>query len=332
MPFCLYKLRFSGPVHFGADQVGIGVEMTKPICRADTFFSAYCHGLRALHGRERLEKWLKTYLEEPPWLISDLLPYRGDNLYWPRPHWQPKLANTTEEVDKNSSATRKSWKKWEYLPLDHWQKYVEALAKGSRPDLPSEEFASPWVDSTQTRVGISYSDQTELYQVGLTYFKDKAGLAVLVAWHDKPHEEFEEILEYLAESGIGGERSTGCGRFVIEDCYDPADSDSSADRLLTARSDPQPGEKLVMSLSTFSPDPAELTTELLDASSYHLVPRRGFAASPDAERARRRKSVWMLGSGSVLSKRVNGRMLDVAPEGFPHRVWRYGHPLWVRVW
>jgi hypothetical protein len=41
--------------------------------------------------------------------------------------------------------------------------------------------------------------------------------------------------------------------------------------------------------------------------------------------------VYMLAAGAVLPTAVPGQLVDVTPGAFPHRVWRYGLPLYVRI-
>ena len=64
---------------------------------------------------------------------------------------------------------------------------------------------------------------------------------------------------------------------------------------------------------------------------YRRIHRRGWIYSPDGKNLRR-KGLWMLSEGAVLSQEVLGTIEDLRPEtGFAHPVWRYGYALTLPV-
>lgn len=117
-------------------------------------------------------------------------------------------------------------------------------------------------------------------------------------------------LRFLADHGLGGMRTQGSGQFEYR-VQSPPDA--------LARRVNAPGQAVLLSLA--HPTPAE--AEALDASDdaqYTLTRRDGFI---DASTARR-VPVWMLGEGSTLPAPLHGQLLNVAPPGHPHPVYRSG--------
>jgi hypothetical protein len=69
-------------------------------------------------------------------------------------------------------------------------------------------------------------------------------------------------------------------------------------------------------------------------AAYELLCRRGWICSPEGSHLRR-KSVWMITEGSVLTgsvQSVAGRLVDVKPDMLQaHPVYRYGYAFAVGV-
>ena len=161
---------------------------------------------------------------------------------------------------------------------------------------------------------------SEVYRCGRLWFARGCGLYFLVRWrHPRPRWQrvLERALDVLAEAGIGGERSSGHGAFAWS-----AEHDVLPD-LPEARAGAP-----ALTLALYHPTRAELEGGALHrAAGYELRERTGWMASPEA-RNLRRKSVLMLGEGSVVwaPATVLGGLADVTPAmPLAHRVYRYGY-------
>lgn len=67
-------------------------------------------------------------------------------------------------------------------------------------------------------VGISGNEDPEPYRVNAFYFNDGNGLYIIVGFQDeKVKNLFEELLESLSYTGVGGKKSTGLGRFEYQE-------------------------------------------------------------------------------------------------------------------
>jgi CRISPR/Cas system CSM-associated protein Csm4 (group 5 of RAMP superfamily) len=120
----------------------------------------------------------------------------------------------------------------------------------------------------------------------------------------------------LADSGFGGERSRGWGRAAAPEF-------NSASSLFPATANEDGSWWL---LSTYSPD----ATDSVDWSrgEYTAAQRGGWTDSNAGVAPK--KQVRIIEEGSVVfAPSLRGRAVDVAPEGFPHPVYRAGFALAV---
>ena len=130
--------------------------------------------------------------------------------------------------------------------------------------------------------------------------------------------EFEILTELLGISGIGGERSSGLGRFKIEEavgCDDLLD-------MIGIQSD------CYMTLSVSLPNESEMESVLEDAR-YKIVKRSGFVASSNY-RERRKRDLYVLAAGACVTHKFEGDIYDVGSDD-GHAVYRYAKPVFMEV-
>lgn len=329
MRYLAYKLSFAGPVRFGSDAKGAGLEKSSLACHADTFFSALCCEAAQWGGAAavaRLSRWVETRQLR----LSDLYPYRGDDLYLPRPLLPAQAAReavTSLGQATAASAQRKAMKKAAYLPLRQLDAYLAWLRQGGDCPLTAAEFGQAFLEQRVNTRG----EQSLPYHVGDFRFYPDAGLYFLAALGPEADEAWlARLLESLGHSGLGGKKSSGCGRFALaddpwelgEDEVYPGDA-----RLYAMLGDEEAPWQ--MALSVTCPAPEEL--DLLAGGQYLLVRRAGFVASAAyAPEARKRHGLHLLQPGSCLPGRLEGQLLDVAAGG-AHAIYRYGKGLFVGV-
>ena len=178
------------------------------------------------------------------------------------------------------------------------------------------------------------TDGSTIFHAGRTTFAQDCGLWLGVQWlrpqlrvgnsNMTYQQAFDILLQMLADSGMGGERSSGYGAFEI------AKNDST----LTLP-DPTPGKPAYL-LSRYHPREDELPGVLQGAgAAYRLESIAGWLYSPD-DVGQRRKRLYLLEEGSHIlwPGAAAGSVEDVRPEygaphpqqkiNFPHPVWRYG--------
>lgn len=326
----LIKLDFGrSPAHFG--ELGIGIEETSERVRSDTLFSAWITGYVRLFGGKAVKELLDKFLAEPepPFRLSSTFIYRIQNghetFYLPHPKRFPHKYPVGDDMEFS-----KEYKKLNYLPLDIWKRWYQSQQGFAKDDLESDNLAS-YKDAYKIdkvpKVSIDRTTRaTNFYHTGFVQFrweeKNKSGLYFLLMMPKADPEleaDLKAVLKFLGEEGIGGERSSGAGRFEV----------TSWENLPKVWKDvvEAPGDMYSL-ISTFWDSP--LDNALLENASYELQERGGWITSPSSGRKKRRKSVQMFIEGSVFPVIPQGKLADVTPDGFDnphqggHRVYRSG--------
>jgi CRISPR type III-A-associated RAMP protein Csm4 len=157
-------------------------------------------------------------------------------------------------------------------------------------------------------------------------FAANAGLWMAVAFSsDEARDRWKDpvvaALRLLADSGFGGERSRGWGRAEI--------AVSERDSILPQAVN-HTGETAWWMLSLFHPAAAD--TVDWQRGDYAIATRGGRVES-EASWGDAKRPTRMIVEGSVLVAEAEprGMATDVAPEGFPHPVYRSGYALAIPV-
>ncbi len=168
-------------------------------------------------------------------------------------------------------------------------------------------------------------------------FAPHAGLWMTAAFADEQAREkwkgsVTAALRLLADSGFGGERSRGWGRADIEfSDQDPLAPVKTGWTFHTPYSITTSGEAWWL-LSLYHPasgDPIDWKR-----GNYAVTTRSGRAESGgDSAGNSVKRSTRMITEGSVLvaPSEPLGSITDVAPEGFPHPVYRAGYALAIPI-
>ncbi|MGA9379964.1 MAG: type III-A CRISPR-associated RAMP protein Csm4 [Phormidium sp.] len=346
----LFRLNFEGnPVHFG--ELGIGMEETSDRIHSDTLFSAWISAYARLFGKDAVEELLQQFQtqEEPPFRLSSTFIYRqveGENIYYlPRPFKRPI------NYPKHDFDFAKEYKKLNYLPLKIWQCWYQGQGwtKSDEEELKAKAKAKKGdkIDGELTKAGtFEYGEAfkkgkvpkiavdritraTNIYHTNFVYFQKDAGLYFLVEF-SKPEFEntFLNVLKFLGEEGLGGERSSGAGQFEVDNSSIELTPEwDKWVQVVNFKFDKGNFHSLI---SLFWENP--LASDLLDRegklkeeSSYELLRRGGWISSSPSGSQRRRKSIQMFEEGSVFSVKPMGKLANVTPDGFSsHSVYRSG--------
>lgn len=334
----LVKLNFGlSPAHFG--ELGIGIEETSDRVRSDALFSAWVSVYARLFGKNAVEELLQRFPCEkrsqliPPLRISSTFIYRQENdehtiYYLPRPLKFP-INYPNEDLE-----FFKTYKKLTYLPLEVWQRWYqgEGFIGGDTEELKAETKGKSnghlrqlgtfdykkavEIDQTPKIAVDRVTRATNLYHTGFVQFrwdKNPSGLYFILQLSpegERLADQLKAALHLLGEEGLGGERSSGAGRFQVEWLELPETWQSIVD--FSAGN-----YHTLMSLFWDIP----IKTEFLDNASYEIQERGGWIA----ENQLRRKMVRMFSEGSVFLTSPQGKLVDVTPQGFKkHRIYRSG--------
>jgi CRISPR-associated protein Csm4 len=349
----LVRLKFGRHcVHFG--ELGIGIEETSERVFSDTLFSAWINAYARLFGSSGVEDLFQRFLDSPypPVRMSSTFIYQQKNgefnYYLPRPLKFP--CNYPESDDLNFF---KTYKKLNYLPLSIWQRWYqgEGFTHSDREELIAAtkksnssgalhqagifDYSKTFTNSQIPKIAVDrVTGATNLYHTGFVQFqwesngneiKSLSGLYFLLQFSQQDRELENNLyaaLNLLGEEGLGGERSSGAGRFEI-DAWE--DLPSHWNNLVNFQ---QGTHHSLISLFWELP----LAEGFLENSSYELVERGGWISSPFSGRQLRRQKVRMFVEGSVFTSPPSGQLADVTPREFrtsdgkynPHPIYRNG--------
>ena len=343
-----YRLipRIGGGFHLGRE--GLDQEASSEAFPSDSLFAALIAAQVAREGPASVQGFLVSVPR-----LSSVFPCAGALLLFPMPRLRVTLS------DDSRPGTAKTLKALQYVSptilahllagdaMDTWLPQEGKATQGvllqdgrvwiARPEierLPADwhkreddalKATTIWKTQRVPRVTVDRANNSsQIYHVGRTTFAPGCGLWMLADLTDDGR-AFDELMLYLADSGLGGERSAGYGAFTVEPVNPP---------------DLPPSRRAsrVMTLSRYNPTEEELAGGVLgEGASYELVDVGGWLASPEGP-AQRRKRVRMIEAGSILAAPVpiTGRIVNVRPEydqpGAPaHPVYRSGIALTVGV-
>jgi CRISPR-associated protein Csm4 len=377
MKYRIIRMHFDAPLHAGGGSLSDG-EYAIP---ADTLFSALFLEAMRMGGGALADRLVET-CKAGGLLISDAMPFLDGDYYVPKPillTGQDEAGTDAQGAasDKGGQASRidrtdtreyrfkKAYKKLKYIPLELLGDYLESSRKGDDSFDPVgalEDFGH--IGKGDLRVQVQVGGDP--YDVGSFTFEDNAGLYVLVGYADGVDVWALPIFESLQYSGLGGERSSGYGRFRMEVC-DAEDflplldmgggetlmthsgpsrvdgkelPDAGGRKTLMTHSGPSRvdgkelpdagGGKTLMSLSVCMAQDGELDSAVQGAT-WTLRRRGGFIYSADySDSPRRKRDFYSFAAGSCFRQGFGGDVFDVS-EGGAHPVWRYGKPLFVSL-
>ncbi|QLE58530.1 type III-A CRISPR-associated RAMP protein Csm4 [Nostoc sp. TCL26-01] len=348
----IVRLDFSNNLaHFG--ELGIGIEETSERVRSDTLFSAWVSTYAKLFGKDNVGDLLDKFIKNPQSIfrISSTFVYsqKGSRYtyYLPKPLLLP---NGYPEDDLKFT---KVYKKLNYLPLKVWHRWYQTQ-KGfteddgyeleNYPDVTEDLNQAGTFDYPETykirlvpKVAVDRTTRaTNFYHTGFVQFLSKpdedkqAGLYFLIKFpkpvDDKLVQRLKLALDLLGEEGLGGERSSGAGRFK-PDWVDEEDREFEKDwKSILEPSEVNKPKYCLISLYWQS----ALPDELLDQSdAYEIQERGGWIGSPFSGRQLRRQSLRMFTEGSVFPFSPHGELADVTPKEFnnypdTHKIYRSG--------
>ncbi|NLD16569.1 MAG: type III-A CRISPR-associated RAMP protein Csm4 [Tissierellia bacterium] len=303
----IIKCEFPRGIHIGENKLW-DAEMS---ISADTIFSAMCHEAKKLKS-DGIEEIVRL-VENDNLLITDAMPFFQDELFLPKPF-------LTIRGEENDSSLKKLFKRINYIPLSHWNKYIKG---SSNPKEIIEILEMIDHSSIFTKINHDIEGNHDLYRVGVRYFPENSGLYFIIRYLENIEDMLDDLVYSLSYSGIGGKRRIGVGQFefTVEELPNTFENLINGDY------------KTWMNMSIGLPDRDEL--DVIDSSlGYQLVKRSGFVTSEriggQSLLPARKKDIFMLKSGSIFTKKFKGKLFDVS-DGFEHPVYRYGKPIYIGV-
>ena len=322
----LIRLRPTGPWRIGPDS-GVRDRVDR-IYHSDSLYSAVASAMARLG---MLEEWLDATArvpQSPAVRFGSCFPFHGDTLLVapPRNLWPPPA----------SSKIR--WKGARFVPLS----VVRDLAAGralsedgwtvdgeSECLLPSRTPAIPGPFRVAVRTSAAVDRGGEgvaPHSSACLEFTPDCGLWTVAQFADDAARDvwtprLTAAFCLLADSGFGGGRSRGWGRSAR-----PHFTSGELHTLLPAQEAPQDGAAAYWLLSLFHPGASDAVDWTL---GDYVMTTRGGRVESDAAWGDPKRLTRMIAEGSVIvsAAEPHGEATDVAPEGFPHPVYRAGFAL-----
>lgn len=325
MRYRLYKLRFKTPVHFGGESGSSGLVSSEVVFKSDSFFSALCMEAAAAGLLDELLAAARA----GKLLLSDLLPFAGEEYYLPKPFLPVK-----SEKKKNAGTdmkNRKLFKRLSFVPVSGFDDYTASFSGGKAFDA---EKALAGIDAlgasgVRTQVALTGMDKSLPFHIGVFSFAQDCGLYLIAGTADENVVLLlENLVHALSYAGIGGKKSSGFGKFEMDDVIE---LDEPYHENLEKIAAMLGAGGCAMTLNTALPLDGELEAAL-DGAAYSLLRRGGFIASPAFSAAPLKKNeLYAFACGSCFVNRFEGGLFEVAGGTGSHAVYRYLKPMFAGV-
>jgi CRISPR-associated protein Csm4 len=357
----LVKLDFQGsPVHFG--EVGIGLEAITERIHSDTLFSAWVSAYARLYP-DRIATLFDQFPHPansnqpkiPAFNLSSTFVYghcqnRQCNYFSPHSTHPPIFFLPTllhkplgyPEVDDLKFA--KAFRKLKFVPMEIWERWyqgsgfcdqdiIDLLEKNG--DLgQAGTFCHRHIFEEQTLPKVSVDrihHGTNFYHTSFTYFPAQTGIYFLFKMSEPDPillQQLQASLELLGDEGIGGERSSGAGRFQAT-WHELSPTWRS---IIQEESTTHNSHALI---SLFWDDPKICADLVANSNTRYQLQERGGWISAQSGRQLRRKNVQMFTEGSVFLKSPQGQLAIVTPQELirkkHHPIYRSGISLSLPV-
>jgi len=349
MSALLVKLRPEGAWRIGPQSGARG--RAECVLPSDALFSAVTLAMGSLGW---LDEWLVATAAaeaDPAVRLSSLFPAQEENLLapppahlWPAPaaRLRPGGARLIPAALIRALALGEDWNE------DQWE--VDGLSECLLRRGRRRAAGSPYRFALRRGAAVDRLDagRTILHETACIEFSEGAGLWCVAQFSDdasRAHwsSRVEAAFRLLADSGLGGERRQGWGRFTVDhfesgrlpeliwgrarhvNSHQPAEESEAETAAAAAPASSE--ERGWWLLSLFSP--AESDKIDWNRGSVQLVERGGRVASTGEAKLHSR----MVREGSVLlGERPRGRAWNVAPPGFAaHPVWRAGFAVAIEM-
>lgn len=324
MVYLLYKLKFPSGIHIG---VNSSLESTNTTVSSDIFYSAFYAEYIRIFGENDRE--LLQLTEKDEFKVSDLLPFKETEtetaFYLPKPFVND--IEIKQNSDEEQVIDRKKIKKINYIRASRLKEYFEFLKTGKNFPEIDDDFGEKELHTKNkvSRIG----EDTELYNVEVFRFNKDSGLYFIVQLPKRWQEKFENVLESLSLTGIGGKKSAGYGQFEVGELKTKDFKEDMIFLDTSLKKSTNTGKYLL--LSSYLPQKDEIENIKIIENGYQLIKRSGFVNSPKySENPQKRKQVYMISSGAVLDFKPVGRLADLKLHG-NHSIYRMGKPIVIGV-
>ena len=297
MSLQMYILKFDN-VHFGNGTLSSS-DFSFSVSRL--FSALFLEALKVGKQEELLQ-----LAQEKDFVLSDAFPILNETPFLPKPIGYPDFSKNDEQISREIRRKAKASKKLQYIPWNLMDQYLTGNADIDQiTKMQKDMFSVQYV----TKKGV------DPYEVAVTSMN--CLLYVIAPVNDL----LNQLMNLLQYSGLGGERSSGYGRFSLSRRDLPSEL---AERLTVEKSG------LSMLMSTSLPQEKELGVSLQNAK-YLLKKESGFAYSESTGSLLRKQDLYKFVAGSTFKQTFAGEIIDIRPQDFSHPVWNYSKGLFYQL-
>jgi CRISPR type III-A-associated RAMP protein Csm4 len=332
-PATLVRFRPTTPWRVGPDSGSC--DQTATVLHSDTLYSAVCNAMRQLGA---LEEWLSATAPEygtPAVRFSSAFPFQRTALFAPPPAglWPPAVPASSHLRWKGASLVPLGLIRQTLRgePLDEEQWSLDAHS-GCLLPVASRSGTGPFrllrrSFAAVDRISGASAEPRSLTCLqfapgsGLWFVAEFANPTAYAVWSPR----LQMALRLLADSGVGGLRSCGFGRARPPE-FQPG---TLPGLLLPGVEASSRGPQGWWVLSVFNPAPSDEVT--WNAGDYRLLLLGGRTAGDRPGLAKLATRMVREGSVLVAGAAPRGRVVNVAPPGLSHPVYRAGFALALSI-
>ncbi|MEK6590061.1 MAG: type III-A CRISPR-associated RAMP protein Csm4 [Nitrospinota bacterium] len=235
---------------------------------SDTLFGAVCWGIKRIYGESKLFEILDGFQKKPEFILSSSFPYLESNNsplpFYPKPVSIGLSVSDIEEMSGDDKKEKvkvitkyKKFKKSEYVSDSIFAKLLNGLSeKALFNDYRNERIKIEGkMLLTKEEVGKFFKDSKPAYrsesvqknsidrltmstgEEGQTFYQQEYFTSPIFKLHFLIKTDginlFKPVFRYLEDKGIGGNRSTGKGRFKIEVIKEVSIGNNSSSKFVT---------------------------------------------------------------------------------------------------
>jgi CRISPR-associated protein Csm4 len=292
MALYIYHLNFPHGLHIA--ESGFGQEAARNYICSDTLYSAIITAASILYGNDAAEE----LIQNQEYTLSSAFPYKGSNYYVPY-----HAANGGKGIQYNLN--------------DHIIPHLKGNSKTLEIKGEPLDFQ---IFSDRSRVALDrQSNASQVYNMQELYFAPDAGLYFFMeSINPQIEQKIHACISFLADEGIGSEKSIGKGIFSFER------------RQISPLMPSTPAHKWLI-LSMYSPSAAEKQLLLPEQSAYGITIRGGWIKSALQQSNLRKKRCRVITEGSILHfaqpcKPIGNQFTMLSKGLLPHNVYRIFRP------
>ncbi|NUM35206.1 MAG: type III-A CRISPR-associated RAMP protein Csm4 [Candidatus Brocadiae bacterium] len=270
----LFRMKPQGAFYVGNDLFSA---QSFPFSHSDTIFQALLSAWEMLWGKKEKDQLIECFHHPDtiPFIITSCFPAIGDVYFLPKP-----LAMKEKEAKKKNNAFSwisgniyKEWLKGNRLDfsLEYCLSpgvYFHPSEKNTIESLcPSQKIWSCDKGRMRNKTSI-FGGVAKAYPAEQIYYSQNTDFYLVAEIQEAYSNKFQSILRLLAEEGIGGKRSIGCGSYLYQDTMPIPESLDFLEKPVSAS---------WVLLSLYFPQPKNIEDGLFHKAHWQIMERQGWS-------------------------------------------------------